>query len=148
MLFFADCVPVLLIDTKGEAIGLVHAGWRGSVGKIAAKAVQLLQAQFGSKPENIVAAIGPSIGPCCYEVDEKVWAKAPEFHNRFLPSTKKDHWQLNLWQVNKQQLEEAGLLAAHILCAQICTSHQQAKFFSYRAEQGKTGRMAALIYKK
>lgn len=147
MLFFADCVPVLLVDTKGEAIACVHAGWRGSVGSIAAKAVTVMQEQFGAQPENIVAAIGPSIGPCCYEVDSKVWEQAPVYHRCFA-ATRPGHWQLDLWQVNRQQLEEAGLRPEHILCAGYCTSHHVDRYFSYRAEVGKTGRLAALIYKK
>ncbi|MCH3913740.1 MAG: peptidoglycan editing factor PgeF [Acidaminococcaceae bacterium] len=146
MLFFADCVPVMLIDTKGKGIALVHAGWRGAVSNIAAKGAQLLHDRYGTEMKNIVAAIGPSIGPCCYEVDKSVWDKAKEFHDCFIPAREK-HWFLNLWQVNTEQLEKLGIPGENILCAEYCTKDHNDKYFSYRAEQGKTGRLAAIIYR-
>jgi polyphenol oxidase len=147
MLFYADCVPVILIDTKGEAIAVVHAGWRGSVGDIAAKAVDIMINKYGALAENIVVTLGPSIGACCYEVDETVWKAAPKYHDCFEPTTL-GHWHLNLWQVNRKQLEEKGVWANNILCANVCTSDNKELFFSYRAEKGKTGRLAAIAYKR
>ena len=147
MLFYADCVPVMLVDTKSTAFALVHAGWRGAVSKIGAIALQTMEQNFGTRPGNVMAAIGPSIGPCCYEVDENVLKKAPDFKECFAP-TGPGHWHLNLWQVNRLQLERAGVPSDHILDSSYCTKDHVEQYFSYRAEQGKTGRMAAVIYRK
>lgn len=146
MLFFADCVPVMLVDTKGQGFALVHAGWRGAVSNIAAKAVEMLEEKYGAKPENIIAAIGPSIGPCCYEVDKTVWNQALDYHSCFTPVSP-EHWLLNLWQVNRLQLERMGIPSENILCAEYCTKDHMDKYFSYRGEHGRTGRLAALIYR-
>jgi hypothetical protein len=147
MLFYADCVPIILIDTKGESIAVVHAGWRGSISDIAAKAVDIMIRDYGALSENILAAIGPSIGACCYEVDEVVWNAAPKYHDCFVPTTP-GHWHFNLWQVNRLQLEAKGVLSNNILCAEVCTFDNKELFFSYRAEKGKTGRLAAIAYRK
>lgn len=146
MLFFADCVPVMLIDTKGKAIALVHAGWRGALSEIGAKAAQILHADYGTAMKDIVAVIGPSIGPCCYQVDKKVWEKGSLFPACFRPSGA-GHWFLNLWQVNREQLEKVGIPRTNILCANYCTKDHTDKYFSYRGEKGKTGRLAAIIYR-
>ena len=147
MLFYADCVPVILIDVKGDSIAIVHAGWRGSISDIAAQAVDIMISKYKASAENIVAAIGPSIGACCYEVDETVWNAAPKYHDCFVPTTK-GHWHFNLWQVNRKQLEEKGVLPNNIMCAEVCTFDNKDLFFSHRAENGKTGRLAAIVYKK
>ncbi|MEG1412851.1 MAG: peptidoglycan editing factor PgeF [Acidaminococcaceae bacterium] len=144
MLFFADCVPVMLADPVTGVIGLAHAGWRGSVGEIAKKTVQKMVQEYRVKPENLVAAIGPSIGACCYEVDTTVYTKAPKYQSCFQATTA-GHWQLDLWQMNKLQLLEAGLKPQNVLCADLCTAENKEIFFSYRAENGKTGRLAAII---
>lgn len=147
MLFFADCVPVMLVDTKSKAFALVHAGWRGAVSNIGVKALQIMQEQYGTKAENVLAAIGPSIGPCCYEVDEAVYNKVPEYADCFVPTGVK-HWHLDLWKVNRVQLERLGVASEHILESGYCTQHHVDEFFSYRAEGGRTGRLAAIIYRK
>lgn len=147
MLFFADCVPVMFTDTEGKYIGLVHAGWRGSVSDIVAIGAKLMIDKYSIKKENLIAAIGPSIGPCCYEVDALVYNAALKYQDCFIP-TSKDHYMFDLWQVNKKQLREVGLLEENILCADLCTYHNSELFFSFRAENGKTGRMAAIIAKK
>ena len=147
MLFFADCVPVMLIDIKSQAFALVHAGWRGAVSKIGAIALHAMEQTYGTQPKNVMVAIGPSIGPCCYEVDETVFTKAPGFEQCFTPG-RPGHWHLNLWQVNRQQLEEAGVPSENILTSAYCTRDHVDQYFSYRAEKGKTGRLAAVIYRK
>ena len=147
MLFYADCVPVLLVDRKGPAIGVIHAGWRGSVGHIVQNAVQAMAEAYGTKPGNLSAAIGPSIGPCCYEVDERVHEKALAYQGCFTPHGE-GHYLLDLWQLNKLQLMEAGILAENILKAGVCTCHHVDQFFSHRKEKGKTGRLAAILYRK
>ncbi|MGE4588201.1 MAG: peptidoglycan editing factor PgeF [Acidaminococcaceae bacterium] len=147
MLFFADCVPVIFADPITGAVGVAHAGWRGSVAGIGAKTVRRMVEEFGCVPENLLAAIGPSIGPCCYEVDEAVYEQAKEFDACFSPVSP-GHWQLNLWKMNEVQLLQEGLKAENITCANICTADNKELFFSYRAERGKTGRLAAVICSK
>lgn len=147
MLFYADCVPVLLVDTKGPGIGVVHAGWRGSVGRIVQKAVEAMGQAYGTLPENLMAAIGPSIGPCCYEVDERVREKALEYPGCFTPHGK-GHYLLDLWQLNRLQLVEAGVPEQNVLTAGVCTCCHVDQFFSHRKEKGKTGRLAAILYRK
>lgn len=83
LLFYADCVPVLLADTETGAVGLAHAGWRGSVGEIALKTVQMMCRHYGCNPEKMLAAIGPSIGSCCYEVDDKVLTAGAKYRECF-----------------------------------------------------------------
>lgn len=146
MLFYADCTPVLLVDTKGPAIAVLHAGWRGSVGRIAQKGVEALQKWYGTRPEDIVAGIGPSIGPCCYEVDDKVRDHAPGFEDCFRPSGI-GHYMLDLWKLNEHQLLQAGVKPEHIYVAGICTSCHNDRYFSYRKEKGKTGRLAAVLWR-
>ncbi len=147
MLFFADCVPVVFADPVTGAVGVAHAGWRGSVAGIAAKTVKKMVQEFDVVPENLLAAIGPSIGSCCYEVDSTVYEQAKQFDACFTP-TSLGHWQLDLWKMNRQQLLQEGLKPENIMCAGICTADNRELFFSYRAEAGKTGRLAAVICSK
>lgn len=148
MLFFADCVPILLADPVHRAVGLAHGGWKGTVQSIGAKTVQRMAKEFGSRPEDMVAAIGPSIGSCCYqvgaEVADKFRAAFPAFADRIL--TEKDgDIRLNLQLANGLQLEAAGLKKENIAYADVCTACNNRQFFSYRADMGKTGRIAAVI---
>ena len=147
LLFYADCVPVLLADTETGAVGLAHAGWRGSVGEIALKTVQMMCRHYGCNPEKMLAAIGPSIGSCCYEVDDKVLTAGAKYRECFTlkPNGK---YHLDLWLMNRLQLEAAGLERGNINCAATCTCDNRELFFSYRAELGKTGRMGVSIYRR
>lgn len=144
LLFYADCVPVLLADKVTGAIGLAHAGWRGTVAEIAAKTVDAMVEQLGAQPENMMAAIGPSIGACCYEVDDFVFSKALEY-KEFFTSNSNGRYQMDLWGINKKQLLDKGLPPQHIAVAGVCTAHNAELFCSYRAEQGKTGRMGVCL---
>lgn len=146
LLFYADCVPILLADKRTGAIGLAHAGWRGTVAGIAAKTVQAMQEALGSRPQDILAAIGPSIGACCYEVDDFVRGRA-EGYERFFTAVpgRQGHYLLDLWGYNKSVLLEAGVLPQHIAAAQVCTAHNSQLFCSHRAEQGHTGRMGVCL---
>lgn len=147
MLCFADCVPLLFYDPVKQAIGISHAGWKGTVGKIGQKTVAKMTQEFGTNPEDCLVGIGPSIGPCCYEIDEFVliqFQKAFSWWARVVkPSGKK--WSLNLWEANRQQLLDGGILPDHILVSQVCTASNLDQYFSYRAENGRTGRIAAII---
>lgn len=146
--YYADCVPILLYDPVKICVGLAHAGWRGTVQQIAGATVKKMAEVYGSNPEDMLAGIGPSIGPCCYQVDEPV-RKALEdsftYWSQLLKPTGYNHWLLDLWQTNRRVLEDAGLRPANITVAEICTACESELFFSYRAHQGKTGRMASLI---
>ena len=139
----ADCVPVFLVDHVRKVIAAVHAGWRGTALGITAKVVRLMQNQYGSSPADLLAAIGPSIGSCCYEVDETV---ADAFHHdknaeAFLfPGKRKDRWMLDLAEANRQQLRDCGIPAENIEAAGVCTVCRQDAFFSHRGSGGVTGR--------
>lgn len=149
LLFYADCVPVLLADSRTGAIGLAHAGWRGTVAQIAVKTLQAMQAAFGSRPQDILAAVGPSIGACCYEVDDFVRDKAAGYEEFFAPVSGKDgKYMLNLWAYNCRLLRQAGVTAGQIAVAGVCTAHNHELFCSYRAEAGKTGRMGVCLCRK
>ena len=148
MLFFADCTPILFFDPEHQAIGISHAGWKGTVHKIAQKTVQAMQSAFQTDPKNCLVGIGPSIGPCCYEVGVDVqlqFRKAfPNDVNTILiPFQEK--WKLDLWAANRIQLEEVGISKENIDMAHTCTACNSDVFFSYRADQGKTGRIAAML---
>lgn len=146
LLFYADCVPVLIADTKSSAIGLAHAGWRGTVAQIAKKTVQAMQQNFGCEPQHLVAAIAPSIGQCCYEVDDFVRDKAQGYEEFFAPVPKKfGRYLLDLWGYNKRELLEAGLRVENIAVSGVCTAHNHELFCSYRVEAGKTGRMGVCL---
>ena len=147
MLFYADCVPVLLADLETGAIGLAHAGWRGTVANIGAKTLAAMGEAFGTKPENVLAAIGPSIGACCYEVDDFVRDQASGYEKFFAPKGG-GKYQLDLWGMNAKQLQEAGVPAENIATAGVCTNDNVELFCSYRAEQGKTGRMGVCLCAK
>ena len=169
----ADCVPILLADTTNHAIAAIHSGWRGTVQRIAAKTLGRMRMEFGTKPEDVIAAIGPAIGQCCYEVGSDV---AKEFHAKFanarewfdgpfdaLASGENDpNWlpwltmrppghppppptvQLDLIAANLAILHEAGVPPGRISANGLCTACRSDLLFSYRREHS-TGRMMAAI---
>jgi YfiH family protein len=140
MLRYADCTPVLLVDPVKRCIAAVHAGWRGSAVRAAGAAVEALAHAFGSAPGDLLAGIGPAIGPCCYEVGQDVveaFADRPELFSG---------GKLDLWEGNRQALIEAGVMPGQIEVAGICTQCESDRFFSHRANGGQpAGRFAALI---
>lgn len=168
----ADCFPVLLVDTKKKAVGAFHAGWRGTVKRIVEKGVGMMRLEFGSRPEDIHAAIGPGIQNCSFEVGEDV---EEQFHSQFEYAAALFHrvqesdavrerypmlfmnqrapghgdpcikLHLDLREANRRQLLAAGVPEKNITALKDCTYCQPRKFFSHRAERGKTGRMLALI---
>ena len=145
VIFSADCVPLLLCDSKSGTIAAIHAGWRGSVKKIAQKAVKIMRESFGCYPSDILAAIGPSIGPCCFEVDDKTALLFPEEIRISKPNQK---YHIDLWEYNRAQLHSAGIPDTNISIARQCTKCCPDKFYSYRAQKEHTGRMAAIIERK
>lgn len=138
----ADCVPIVLFDAQKKVAAAVHAGWRGSVKKIAQKTAQRMIEEHGCNPKDILAAIGPSIGQCCYEVGgevaDEVRQSFSSAHELIIPKDGK--YMLDLWKANKQQLVEVGLLDSNIEVAQMCTKCHHNLFFSSRYDNGKTGR--------
>ena len=139
----ADCVPILLYDKKKKAVAAVHAGWKGTRSQIVFKTVQKMVEVYGSDPTDILAGIAPSIGKCCYEVGEEV---AEHFFN--IPegfSKKGEKYMLDLPTINKYQLLKAGLPEENIEMSGVCTACETDTFFSYRKEQGCSGRFMSLI---
>lgn len=144
----ADCVPVFLYDPRHRAIALCHAGWRGTAGNIVGAAVAELGARYSARPQDLLAAVGPAIGPCCYEVDEpvlgRVRALAPWAETVITPGRDGHGW-LDLAGTNARLLAAAGVAPARVAVAGICTACHGARLFSHRGSGGRTGRMAALI---
>jgi hypothetical protein len=150
-LVFADCVPVLLYDRARRALGVVHAGWRGTVNGGATAALWALQAAFGTEPEDVAACIGPSIGPSSYEVGPEVWEMAQARlagAGRFFawPNGPERNPHFDLWQANAQQLIDAGVLPDHVEIAGIDTAQHTGDFFSHRAERSKCGLFAMVAW--
>ena len=148
MLCFADCTPVMFLDPVNNAVGIAHGGWKGTAARIAQQTVGRMQAEFGTDPADLLAGIGPAIGPCCYEVGSEVadqFCAAFPGHEADLIHDQAGGTHLNLWEANRLQLLEAGLTADHIDMAATCTACSHQWFYSYRADGGRTGRMAAVI---
>lgn len=143
----ADCVPILLFDPVGRAVGAVHAGWAGTVQSIAARAVEAMASEYGTRAQDILAAVGPSIGPCCYEVDERVMGPLggsfEDWEDLSVPA-RPGRWRLDLWKTNRRTLERAGVAPDNIAVMALCTACNPDKFYSHRGSGGKTGRMMAV----
>ena len=150
MVLLADCVPLLLYDPSKEVIGVVHAGWKGTVRFIAQATIKTLEGHFDCSTRDILIGIGPSVGPCCYQVGEEVVSQVEQafgttqhiIRNR---STGGKGY-LDLWEANLRQVLDAGVPEKNIEIARTCTCHHPDMFFSYRQEKGKTGRFGAGIF--
>lgn len=147
--YYADCVPLLIVDTKNKAIGLSHSGWRGTVGKIGKVTIEKMGELYGTKPEDIVACIGPSICQKCYEISEEV---AVQFKEAFPDNIKEilidkgnGKYQLDLWECNRINFKEAGVLPENIMVTDICTCHNTDVLFSHRGHNGKRGNLGAFL---
>jgi YfiH family protein len=146
MMRFADCVPILLHDPIRKAVGIVHAGWLGTVRSIVSIAVGAMQNQFQSNPADLLAAIGPSIGPDHYEVGSDVVTQVKQAFGSEASKILSDDdcvIKFNLWEANRLLLERAGV--KHIEVAELCTACHTEDWFSHRAEKGRTGRFGAFI---
>jgi len=165
----ADCVPILLVDPTNRAVAAVHAGWRGTLRRIITKAIGKMQMQFATKPVDVLAAIGPSIGGCCYEVGTEVasefrsqFPKASEWFDELRTGDEPNPLQwlnmappghhpppknvlLDLRKANRAQLLEAGLLPRNISVSHLCTACRRDLLFSYRSDGGTTGRLMSVI---
>lgn len=146
MLRFADCQPILLYDPRHQALGLIHAGWRGVAQAIARRAVETMSDAFGSRPADLIANLGPAIGPCCYQVGQDVAAAMgyalPDW--RQVMTQNGDGWLFDLPAANAQHLTAAGVKT--IEQAHMCTACRTDEFFSHRGEDGRTGRFGAVAY--
>lgn len=148
--FYADCVPLFFVDPVKRVIGLSHSGWRGTVGKIGKRTVELMEKEYGCNPREIYAAIGPSICQDCYEVSEEV---VEQFRQQFHPSDwerlfyqkENGRFQLNLWNANELILREAGICEDHIAVTNVCTHCNSDVLFSHRTTGDKRGNLAAFL---
>jgi YfiH family protein len=145
--FTADCVALIVADPEGPALGLAHAGWRGTVRGVAGRLVRALVEQAGARTDRLRAALGPSIGPCCYEVDEPVVGPLrmafPAAWERWAVPRAPGRWWLDLWTANADQLTVAGVPADAVVSPRLCTGCRPDLFFSYRRE-GLAGRLATV----
>ena len=149
--YYADCVPLYFVDPVNKAIGLSHAGWRGTVALIGRKTVEVMGKEYGSKPEDIIAVIGPSICRKCYEVSREVIDYAEKaLDNKALEYDiydikDNDKYQLDLWKLNKTILSLSGLKEENIIVSGICTSCHSDLLFSHRVTNGKRGNLMAVM---
>jgi polyphenol oxidase len=145
---FADCVPILIHDPVRRVVGIVHAGWKGTLARIAGLAVQRMKSEYGSHPADILAGIGPSICRDEYEVGLEVAEESrdvfPDGEGQVIIE-REQRFFLDLWAANRIILEEAGLLSDHIQVAGLCTARNLQDWYSHRAENGRTGRFGAFI---
>lgn len=153
--FYADCVPLLFVDPVRRAIGCSHSGWRGTAAEMGRVTVETMAKEYGSAPEDILAAVGPSICQDCYEVSGDV---AEQFKALFsqekyafvdpqavVLDKGNGKYQLDLWEANRAVLLSAGILREHISVTDICTCHNSDYLFSHRASRGKRGNFGAFI---
>lgn len=145
--FFADCVPLYFLDPIEKVIAVAHAGWRGTVLKIGKKTVKEMVDVYGCSAKNILVAIGPSIGQCCYEVGKEV---IEEFEEAFEQSVfsyqiHSGKGYVDLWKANKMALLEAGIVENNITESGLCTMCNKEEFFSHRGHNGKRGNLAAIL---
>ncbi|KXZ39562.1 conserved hypothetical protein [Alkalithermobacter thermoalcaliphilus JW-YL-7 = DSM 7308] len=148
LVFVADCVPIAIIDTKNKAIGLVHAGWRSTFSQISKKAIDTMKQIYNSNTEDILCLIGPSIGPCCYEVNKELVDK---FNNKFTNPDRKFYiikegkYFLDLWNINEYILSSCGIKKENIINTKMCTCCNNDMFYSYRKDNQTSKRMGFLL---
>lgn len=149
MILVADCAAVLFHDPVNRAIGIAHGSWRGTVGGIGVKTVRTMVQTFGTHPQNLRAAISPSIGPCCYEVGDDVLSAfqpaSPDAWEHFVVRQDNGSLHLNLWEAIRRQLMESGIPEDRIEIAAYCTACRTDLFYSHRREEGQTGRNGIVI---
>jgi len=144
----ADCVPVLMHDSKRKIVAAVHAGWRGAVAGIVGKTIAVMESQFGTVPDHVQVSIGPSAGACCYEVDQTVLDKLPEAcpdYQRVVRGQRDGKAHLDLKMLIREQARNAGIQQDSITCVNLCTICHEDLFFSYRREGKVIGTMVSAI---
>lgn len=143
---YADCTPILAYDPVQHACGIAHAGWQGTVRRCAEALIRTMQGEMGSDPADIIAAVGPAIGPCCYEIGAEVITAVQDSQSdpaSLLTPTRPEHARFDLWEANARQLRECGVEQIEI--AGMCTACQRDIFFSHRGDKGRSGRFAAFV---
>ena len=147
--YYADCTPLFFVDVNKKAIGLAHAGWRGTVGRIGEKVVKEMGERYGTKPENITAAIGPAISVCCYEVDlpcaEHFLALTDLKPEKFVFPKEGGKFMIDLLETNRQILVAAGVKNENITISDLCTNCNSGLLWSHRATKGRRGTMSAFM---
>lgn len=149
--FYADCVPLYLVDPVRRAVGLSHSGWRGTVRRMGRVTLEAMKEAFGTKPQDVIAAIGPSICRDCFEVGEEVTEEFKKaFHSRYqdelyCPNGKPGKYQLDLWKANEIILQEAGVWSENIHTTNICTMCNSDYLFSHRRVGEERGNLAAFL---
>lgn len=147
--YYADCTPLFFVDTKKKAIGLAHAGWRGTVGRIGEKVVNKMTELYGTNPADLVAAIGPAISVCCYEVDkpcaDNFYALSDLDSSRFVFPKENGKYMIDLLETNRQILVAAGVKNENITVSDVCTNCNSELLWSHRATKGKRGTMSAFM---
>jgi hypothetical protein len=147
----ADCVPVLLADETGRAVAAIHAGWRGIAARAIIAGVGALQTHYGIRPERLIAAVGPSIGPCCYEVGESTFqafrdaGHHPAVLDTWFAPRPAGKFHLDLWRASRDQLEGAGVMPSNVHVSGLCTKTHAGVFHSYRVDGSSAGRMVGVI---
>lgn len=144
---YADCVPLFFADPVRRVVATSHAGWKGTVAQIGAVTVARMCTDYGCRPENIVAAVGPSIGPCCFEVDAPVYEafSALSLFDETCYRQRGEKFDIDLWEINRRILLEAGITEAHLTVTDLCTRCYPDVFWSHRATGGQRGSLAAFI---
>lgn len=146
---YADCTPLLFCDPVKKVVATSHAGWRGTVSEIGKITVEKMQQHFGCNPKDIIAAIGPSIGVCCYEVDDIVYTPLSKIDyldmDKIITRKENGKYMLNLWETNRQILINAGVKEENIDVTDLCTNCHPDIFHSHRFTGGKRGNLAAII---
>jgi hypothetical protein len=146
--FYADCTPLFFLDPVHKIVGLAHAGWKGTVKKTAVKTLEKMIDRFNIQPEDCIVGIGPTISQNNYEVDENVVNKIMNsfgFYSEVIEENENKKYHLDLPKTNYMMLEKAGVLSENIIDSSMCTFDLQEYFYSYRRDDGKTGRMASII---
>lgn len=142
IIFTADCVPLLFFDPVQKVVAASHAGWRGTAKNIGGKTIRKMAERFGCEPKNIIAAIGPSIGKCCFEVDRDT---AEQFGEEYRIPKENGKFHVDLWAVNRDQMTNQGVMPENIYISEECTICNSDKYYSYRTHREHTGRQVAVI---
>ncbi|CEN24594.1 cytotoxic factor [[Clostridium] sordellii] len=148
LIFVADCVPVAIMDPNNKAISLCHAGWRGTYAKITKKSIEKMSNLYNTDPKDLVCVLGPSIGPCCYEVSKDLIEKFNTIitnQDEKFYIIKEDKYYLDLWKVNELILKSCGVKDENIINLNLCTSCNSDKFHSYRKHDKTTKRLGMIL---
>lgn len=147
--YYADCTPLFFVDIKNRVIALAHAGWRGTAGRIGAEVISVMSEKYGCNPNNIMAAIGPAISKCCYEVDEPCCENFKSMTDlkpeKFIFPKADGKYMLDLLEANRQILIKSGVKNENITVSDVCTHCNSSLLWSHRATNGRRGGMAAFM---